>query len=42
MMEVVMEGTRCDEDGETKLGSPRLSQGARFSVAFEPIVASKG
>lgn len=41
MMKLVVEETRCDEDREIKFGSPQLSRGARLSVAFKSIVASK-
>lgn len=36
-----MEETRCDEDREMKLGCPQLGKVARFSVAFESIIAHK-
>lgn len=36
-----MEETRCDEDREIKLGCPQVGKGARFTVAFESIIAHK-
>lgn len=36
-----MEETRCDEDREIKLGCPQLGKVARFTVAFESIIAHK-